>query len=60
MTVIGSSEEINRVLQSVNPGFPRQNLESIGSGECYYYLNGIDVKIELEDIANENGQHRRA
>ncbi len=58
MTVTGTSEEINNVIQGISPGFPRQNLESIGSGECYYYLNGVDVKIELEDISNEKSQHQ--
>ena len=45
MTVIASVEEINRVLHCINPSFPEQHLESIGSGECRYILNGVEVVI---------------
>ena len=49
MNVTGTAEEINRVLQAINPGFPRQNLESIGSGECRYIMNGTEVVIFIAD-----------
>ena len=47
MTVIGAVEEINNVIQGINPNFPRQNLESIHTDECCYILNGTTVKINI-------------
>ena len=55
MTVIGTVEEINNVIQCINPGFPRQNLESIGSGECRYVMNGTEVVIFIAREETENG-----
>lgn len=47
MTMTGTSEEINNVLQGISPGFPRQNLESIQTDECCYIINGTTVKINI-------------
>ena len=55
MTVIGTANEINAVLQCISPGFPRQNLESIGSGECRYIMNGTEVVIFIAREETENG-----
>lgn len=50
MTVIGTVEEINNVLQCINPEFPEQHLENIESGECCYVMNGVTVTIiKLDD-----------
>ena len=47
MTVNGTAEEINNVIQGINPDFPRQNLESIQTDECCYILNGTTVLIKI-------------
>lgn len=47
MTVIASVEEINNVIQGINPSFPRQNLESIQTDECCYIINGTTVMIKI-------------
>lgn len=47
MTIIGTVEETNRVLECINPKFPRQNLESIQTDECCYILNGTTVMIKI-------------
>lgn len=47
VTVIGTAEEINNVIQGISPGFPRQNLESIQTDECCYIINGTTVKIVI-------------
>ena len=47
MTVIGTAEEINNVIQCISPGFPRQNLESIQTDECCYIINGTTVMIKI-------------
>ncbi len=49
MTVIGSIDEINEVLQFLRPGFPRQNLESIKSNNCFYVFNEVPVEIVIYD-----------
>lgn len=55
MIVIGSSEEINRVLQSVSPGFPRQNFESLlPSGRCCYVIDSVFVEVILNDDQPED------
>lgn len=47
MTVKGTIEEINDVLQYFRPGFPNQNLAALMTNECFYILNGVPVKIIL-------------
>lgn len=47
MTVTGTAEEINNVIQGINPNFPRQNMESIQTDECCYIINGTTVKINI-------------
>ena len=49
MTIIASVEEINRVLECINPKFPKQNLESIKSNHCCYVLNQTLVEIILHE-----------
>ena len=49
MTVIASVEEINRVLECINPKFPKQNLESIKSNHCCYVMNQTLVEIILHE-----------
>lgn len=49
MTVIASVEEINRVLECINPAYPRQNLENIKSNHCVYVLNQTVVEIILHE-----------
>ena len=55
MTVIGTAKEINNVLQCISPGFPFQHLESVGSGECTYIMNGTEVVIFITREETENG-----
>lgn len=47
MTVIGTVNEINAALQWIHPGFPRQNLESIRTNECCYFVNGAKIEVVL-------------
>lgn len=49
MIVIGTVEEINRVLECINPAYPRQNLENIKSNHCVYVLNQTVVEIILHE-----------
>lgn len=49
MTVIGTVEEINQVLECINPAYPRQNLENIKSNHCVYVLNQTVVEIILHE-----------
>lgn len=49
MTVIATVEEINRVLECINPAYPRQNLENIKSNHCVYVLNQTVVEIILHE-----------
>lgn len=49
MTVIASVEEINRVLECINPAYPRQNLENIKSNHCVYVMNQTVVEIILHE-----------
>ena len=48
MTITGTIEEINHVLHFLRPDFQKQNLESIESGECFYIMNGVEVKIIIK------------
>lgn len=45
LLVIGSVEAINRVLKSINPNYPRQNLENLEKNDCYYVMNGVNIEI---------------
>lgn len=49
MTVIASVEEINRVLECINPKYPKQNLENIKSNHCVYVMNQTVVEIILHE-----------
>lgn len=49
MTILASVEEINRVLECINPRYPKQNLNTIKSNECFYFLNEVPVKIILQE-----------
>lgn len=49
MTIIASVDEINRVLECINPAYPRQNLENIKSNHCVYVLNQTVVEIILHE-----------
>lgn len=49
MTVIGTVKEINRVLECINPAYPRQNLENIKTNHCCYVLNQTLVEIILHE-----------
>lgn len=49
MTILASVEEINRVLECINPAYPRQNLENIKSNHCVYVLNQTVVEIILHE-----------
>lgn len=49
MTIIGSVEEINRVLECINPRYPMQNLKTIKSNGCFYVLNEVPVEIILQE-----------
>ena len=51
MTVIGTPEEINTVLDAI--GYPRQNLGSILSGQCVYIVDGVRIDIILTAEAGE-------
>ena len=44
MVVVGTVDEINTVMQTINPHYPRQNLENAGP-ECIYYFGGVAVKV---------------
>ena len=56
MTVIGTVDEINDVIEYFNPNFPRQNLENIKSNQCFYVLNsvGVNVIIDEGDASHEH------
>lgn len=49
MTIIASVEEINRVLECINPKFPKQNLASLKTNECFYIMNEVPVRILLQE-----------
>lgn len=45
MTVLGTVDEINKVLRHFNPNYPRQSLQNIETNSCFYVLNGVPVEI---------------
>lgn len=47
MTVLGTVDEINEVIQYFRPGYPRQNLESLEANQCFYILNEVPVEIVI-------------
>ena len=49
MKIIASVEEINRVLECINPRYPKQNLKTIKSNECFYVLSEVPVEIILQE-----------
>lgn len=49
MTIIGTVDEINRVLECINPRYPKQNLKTIKSNECFYVMNEVPVEIILQE-----------
>lgn len=51
MTIIATPEELATVLDAI--GYPRQNLESIGSGQCVYIVDGVRIDIILTAEAGE-------
>ncbi len=48
MTVIGTIQEINDVLDFFNPRFPKQNLETIKTNQCFYVLNSVGVEVIIQ------------
>lgn len=49
MTVIGTIQEINDVLDFFNPRFPKQNLETIKTNQCFYVLNSVGVEVIIQN-----------
>ena len=49
LTVIGTPDEINTVMQTSNPNYPRQNLENAGT-ECSYVIGGVNVTLHVRDM----------
>ena len=49
MTVIGTIQEINDVLEFFNPRYPKQNLETIKTNECFYVLNQVGVNVIIQE-----------
>lgn len=48
MIVIGTVDQINKVLQCINPNFPFQGLDILEKNDCYYVMNGVGVEIILK------------
>lgn len=53
MLVIGTVDEINDVVHHFSPRYPRQNLETIETNNCFYVLNGVGVEITVTDNYQE-------
>ena len=53
MTVKGTPEEIRRAILCIDPSFPAPDLTILAPGECFYILDGVAVRIELEGVINE-------
>lgn len=47
VVIIGTIEGINNVLQCINPGYPRQNLENLEKNDCFYVMNGTPLEIVI-------------
>ena len=48
LIVIGTVDQINAVLQCINPGYPNQDLSSIETAHCFYVMNGVEVEVFLQ------------
>ena len=48
MIVIGTVDQINAVLQTINPGYPKQDLNTLEKNGCFYVMNGVGVEIILK------------
>ena len=48
LIVIGTVDQINRVLKSINPDYPRQNLENLEKNSCFYTIGGVGIEIILK------------
>lgn len=53
MQVVGTLDELNRVIEYFNPKYPKQNLSTLKSNECFYILNQVPVNIILTKDAYE-------
>ena len=57
MTVITTINELNKVLKYFDPDFPRQNLETIESNDCFYVLNETPVEVVIRKENNNDKAH---
>ena len=57
MTVITTINELNKVLKYFDPDFPRQNLETIESNDCFYVLNETPVEVVIRKESNNDKAH---
>lgn len=48
MIVIGTVEQINTVLQCINPSYPYQDLNILEKNDCYYVMNGVGVEVIIK------------
>lgn len=48
LIIIGTVDQINEVLKSINPDYPRQNLENLEKNSCFYTINGVGIEIILK------------
>ena len=58
MQVIGTLDELNRVLEYLNPRYPKQNLDTLKSNECFYILNQVPVNIIITKDAYEKDRRK--
>ena len=49
MIVLCTEKELNTVIQHINPKYPKQNLKTIETNECVYFLSGVKVEIMLRE-----------
>lgn len=52
MMVIGTVEQINKVLQCINPNYPEQHLKNFQKNGCFYTMNGVGVEVVINDPNN--------
>ncbi len=55
VTISGTSDDINTILQTINPDYPRQNLENAGS-ECAYGIGGVWIKLHVRQKAEQENK----
>lgn len=48
LIVIGTVEQINAVLQCINPNYPYQDLNNLEKNDCYYVMNGVGVEVIIK------------